>query len=197
MPGRKPKALVEAEKTIAEMDKQLAEAEARAGSSNRKALAQMDALTEIRTTLDKLEEESHYSYHGGSLTDRIRSLASHWQTENVRVLSRDKAERQDMIVFLRAMVINVESATHASTHHYKDIRLQGIIEVAEHAIRRLRDHEDSFYSRWGKTYPDMFRSDYPVRDILHRLQSAEAENESLRNQLYPESKAEGEPDART
>lgn len=127
---------------------------------------------EIRTVLDEYSEHTHY-HHGGAYHDQVKATIEHFKDSAIQALAGAKATRDDMLTYFRAIVIVVESALAAATHKEKDARLRGVIDVLERTLHKLHQMQFDFsYRIWDK--PDVFRSDYPTRDLMERIRALES-----------------------
>jgi len=81
----------------------------------------------------------------------------------------------DMLIYLRALVIITEMVGNAGTHAEKAARLRGLVEALESSIERVQKEQFSIVERWWHSTPDLFRSDYPVREYRQRIYQLEEE----------------------
>jgi hypothetical protein len=126
---------------------------------------------EIRVVLNEYSERTHW-HHGGGYHDQVRGTIEHFKDSAIQALAGAKATRDDMLTYFRALVIVIESALAAATHKEKDARLRGAIDVLERTLHSLHKMQFDFsYRIWDK--PDVFRSDYPTRDMMERIHALE------------------------
>lgn len=126
---------------------------------------------EIQQVLDEYGEKTHW-HHGGAYHDQVKGTIEHFKDSAIQALAGAKATRDDMLTYFRAIVIVIESALAAATHKEKDARLRGAIDVLERALHKLHQMQFNFsYRIWDK--PDVFRSDFPTRDLMERIHTLE------------------------
>lgn len=144
------------------------------GSDRRKvSIADINSYFDLINQLSS-EQDTIKTHFSGSFADKLRYVLDHYRDLATRQLRRTKEFRDDMLTWLRAMAIVVESAGNASTHREKAARIRGAIEIIEGAVSTLRKQE--FEIGHGSYFPfdDIFRSDYPTRELLARIQELEA-----------------------
>lgn len=90
--------------------------------------------------------------------------------------------QSDVICYLRALALTVESTANGGTHAEKDARFRGVIALLETSIDRVRKSHSDFVSSHYWNQPDLFRSDYPVRPLLDKLRQQEAEIKALKGE---------------
>ena len=89
------------------------------------------------------------------------------------------ADATDLISHLRGMEIVVDMVGNASTHSEKNARLRGLAEVIQTAIKRATEFSYDFsWKHWGN-YNDLFKSDFPMRDVMQQLHQKDAEIKRL------------------
>lgn len=139
-----------------------------------------DLAAELRALDDlvRQQEKAQHIGYAGSLLERLRAVLNRYEWITEQTLAAAKVQRDDVLVFLRALALVLESIGNGATHREKDARLRGGVEMLESAIKRLREVE--FDTRPGThRRADIFRSDYPVREFLDRIHDLEAENRQL------------------
>lgn len=136
------------------------------------------ALARLEQKLLAWEREHHVYHRGGDATDvRIDAMVRYFRDQSVRAYEEAHAFREDLITHLRALVIVGEGALSAGTHREKDARLRGLISVVDAGIDRLREYRFKSERSWH--WPDVFRSDYPVRRYIDRIRELEQQVEQL------------------
>jgi len=162
-------------------------------SRNFTAQEAVDSLAVIKEI--NAQQETIQRFFGGSqLADVVRAVIEHHKELAVRQLRRTKEFRDDLIVWLRAMAIIADSVASASTHREKDARLRGMLEVIEGAISTLR--KESFdivlYNRSYYPFDDVFRSDYPTRQLMERIRELENQIKAIKQASIQEDSEQSE-----
>lgn len=119
------------------------------------------------------ENELHSGY-AGSLPNRVQAVYNRLERKVWKAEADFKHLRDDTQVWLRAVGIIATSIGNAGTHAEKNARLRGLIEMIESAIGSVRESRDRD-NEWGVRMPDIFRSDYPVREYVQRIHQLEHE----------------------
>jgi hypothetical protein len=159
------------------------EAQRTAEAHAQKAAREPDLAVELRAIDDLVREHEKAQHIGyaGSIPERLRAVVNRYDWITQQTLSAAQGQRDDVLIFLRALALVMESIGNAATHREKDARLRGGVEMLESAITRLREVE--FDTRPGThRRADIFRSDYPVRDLKNRIHELEAEYQKLARQ---------------
>lgn len=124
--------------------------------------------------------EKIHTYYCGNRADKIRSIISHYNNLANNTLLNIKAFREDLLVWMRAIAMIAEMIGNGATHAEKGARIRGLIEFLETCIEKVRKMEIDFsFGYWS--FPDIWRSDYPVRDILRQNFELKRELETLKN----------------
>lgn len=134
---------------------------------------------------ERWEEEAQrdfgaWRYTGDTLVERIGRVVNHYKRIAERSLHNADTFRRDMLTWMRAMAINADSVSWASTHREKDARLRGLVEVIEAACKKVEEIKADGYAWDG--LKDWQRSDYPTRDLTHQIQQMEQELKRLKAQ---------------
>jgi hypothetical protein len=141
------------------------------------------------------EHEGSQRYHrGGDLVARARGVLAHYQDLAASHLAGCDNFRHDLLGYFRALVLVAESVGNTASHHWKDIRVAGLIEMLESAIKRLRDWRlDESFTSFAQ--PDLWRSDYPVRELVRRNRELQDRVKQLEEERLPRVVAEPPPPA--
>lgn len=125
-------------------------------------------------------EERMNVYRGYDLPDKLQSVLRDLEDKAAQAVSGVKQFNEDMSVYLRAMIIVLDTAGSAPTHREKEARLRGAIEIIEGLLERLRQERCEFFHdfRWQ----DYFRSDYPTRVYINRIRELERKVKELEAQ---------------
>jgi len=142
----------------------------------------IDPVTPLMEKLSSIlreHEEKQSIRYGGDISERLQHVLQEYNSVAVQALSGAKAFRDDVIVDLRAIVLYLETVGNGYTHKEKDARLRGLVELLEKQIHSLRTMELDFSRQWHR-YDDVFRSDFPTRELMSRIYALEAENKDLK-----------------
>lgn len=137
-------------------------------------------VQEARKVITEAEETERYSWGGYTLPDKVKSLYRHMQDKVWRAEREFKHFREDMQVWTRAVGIYAVSVGNAGTHREKDARLRGLVEMVEGAVDNIRESRGRDDNYFGIRVPDVFRSDYPVREYKEQIYRLQAEVERLK-----------------
>lgn len=130
------------------------------------------ALVGRLDALVRKHEETQRTFRSGDLAVRAEAVLTHYQDLAVAHMAGVDAFRQDVLTYFRALVLLVESVANAFTHAEKAARLRGLVELLETAIDRVRKERLDFaFTRFGG--PDLWRSDFPVREFVRRIRELE------------------------
>ncbi len=118
----------------------------------------------------------------GSLADQVREAFQWHHRKTEQVIGGAKAFNQDLIVYFRAIALVAGMVGNAGTHREKNARLRGLIEQIESAVQKLRDNDMRFDRDYYWAAPDVWRSDYPVREYIQRNQELERQIAELKGE---------------
>lgn len=151
---------------------------------------QVKALEHAQETLEQIavqvrehETDHEKMYLPRGLPDRVAATFTRYQRQRDQALVFAQSFQDDMLLYLRALALTLEMVGNAETHKEKDARLRGVISQVESAIQKVRDHQATFNGRYWYGRPDLFRSDYPVREFMDRAHKAERRVKDLEAQL--------------
>lgn len=140
-------------------------------------------LTSLEALAKTYEDRQRRHTHA-PLDERLTRLLEHYERKAVEATEAIKRWNDDVVVYLRALAIVAESAGNASTHGEKNARLRGMVEQIETAIQHLRERDlDLFWGSWR--FPDLFRSEYPVRYYVEQMRELERELDALKKAGQP------------
>jgi hypothetical protein len=137
-------------------------------------------LRPLLNVIDEAEKSIRVHYGGRGKADQLRHILRELEWR------RDKAQNafahltEDMLVWTRAMGLAANMAANGGTHREKDARMRGLIEMTESAVEAIRKAKEQTRDYFGYNVPDIFRSDYPVRDYVQRIHHLENELKHLR-----------------
>ena len=137
-------------------------------------------------------ERSQRAGHTGDTPQKLRGVLEdyrRWTRENIHRL---KCFRDDVVVYLRAVGLIVDSIGNAGTHKEKNARIRGLIEHVEDAIQKLHNERADFEYPYCNRFPDLFRSDYSTRYFYDKLDEKDRAIDELKAQLGQEEPATSE-----
>lgn len=138
-----------------------------------------ELLQKIEAVVKSYEQENHSSL-SDSLDRRVDRVIRHYQNIATSQLTGSKKFRDEMLTYLRALAMILETVGNAGTHAEKAARLRGVVELLESTIQKLWEVEFDFqWAHWRE--PDVFRSDYPVVTYIRRIRELEHELERAKN----------------
>jgi len=119
-------------------------------------------------------------YYPGNRAEKIESIINYYKRKAEESLFSIRNFQQELIVWLRALAMVAEMAGNSSTHREKAARVRGMIEIIETCIEKATNMDINFsflYFNW----PNLWRSDYPVRKILQENHELKKEIDRLQN----------------
>lgn len=137
-------------------------------------------LQDVSNAIQKVASERRWQLHSNHMPDQITALVDHAEREGNNAVREMKSLLENLISHLRGMEIVVDMVGNASTHTEKNARLRGLGEVIQTAIRRATEFSYDFsWKHWGN-YNDLFKSDFPMRDVMRKLNEKDAEIKRLK-----------------
>lgn len=140
----------------------------------------------VRETIEQVEKE--VCVRGdGSPAERIRQAVRNaiWKRERAEEAYRHLG--QDMLVWVRAVGLAANMVSNGGTHREKDARMRGMIEMIESAVQAIRNAMEDGKDYFGYRVPDVFRSDYPVREYKQKIFELERELERVKGKNKDET----------
>lgn len=144
---------------------------------------QLIQLTRLQELLNEHEKLQHYHRGYGTLADQMRDCLNWYKRRQEQIIAGAKRLNDDMIVYLRALVLCAEMAGNGSTHSEKAARQRGLVSQIETTIQKLRDTSFKFDFDYYYSAPDVWRSDYPVRNYIERNNELQRELDETKAQL--------------
>lgn len=136
-------------------------------------------LQDVSNAIQKIASERRWHLGSNYLPDQITALVDHAGREGNNAVREMKSLLENLISHLRGMEIVVDMVGNASTHSEKNARLRGLAEVIQTAIKRATEFSYDFsWKHWGN-YNDLFKSDFPMRDVMQQLHQKDAEIKRL------------------
>jgi len=136
-------------------------------------------LQDVSNVIQKISSERRWYLDSRHLPDQITALVTYAGKEGDNAVKDMKSMLDNVIAHLRAMEIVAESVSDAGTHKEKDARLRGMIDVIGRAIQRATEFSYDFGHRHWPTYRDLFKSDFPTRELMQELHNKDAEIKRL------------------
>lgn len=132
-----------------------------------------------------------YVAQAQDLPHRVYQLTKAMNDKYRRQYTFTKSLAEDVVSYLRAIALCLETVGNAPTHRAKSERVKGLLEQIASAVKNIRDwHRCNIDSRYG-TFPDLFETDFPVRDYLKQIHELKAEVKRLKGE--EDSQEENEP----
>lgn len=132
------------------------------------------------------DEQSHDRYHhsADAVSEMVYRVLAHKRELVASTINRTREFQGDVLTFLRAFTLMLQTVESAGTHGEKAARLRGLMELVESAARKLREAQFREITSWGGGIAeDVFRCDYPVRHFIDRAREAERRVKELEAQL--------------
>jgi chromosome segregation ATPase len=149
-------------------------------------------VKELEPLLNVVDEQSKkIRYYDNSLQSyynlyrKICKIIEHYECQRLGLLAKLKNFKDDVIVYLRALAMVANSVSNADTHAEKNARLRGMLSQLESAIKAVKEEQNDFLNEYWGT-PDLFRSDYPIREYVQKIRNLESKLQSLKLK-HPES----------
>lgn len=131
-------------------------------------------IKQIRQRLN-VEQDRNRSYRGtDDILKVLDSVLEHKHSKVVDTINSARLFQEDVLSFLRAFSLILETIGDGHTHREKEARLRGLICLVETAAKRLRERQMSDLE--GLSYrmlDDVFRSDFPVRHYVDKARESE------------------------
>lgn len=137
-------------------------------------------LQDLRNAIQKMASDRRWHLHTNYLPDQIVALVDHAEREGNNAVREMKSLLENLISHLRALEIVASMVGNGNTHAEKNARLRGLIEVLQTAIHRATEFSYDFsWKHWGN-YNDLFKSDFPMRDVVRKMNEKDAEIRRLK-----------------
>lgn len=148
--------------------------EHQSGAALRKDISQLQI--NIAAFEKGVSETSGFYYSDRTLADRVQRCIDHYTRMAAQAVSDSHGFRDATVSWMRAIAINAQAVSWASTHAEKDARLRGLIEVIETAISKIDERRfDDRLSRWNGVVDSWMKSDFPTREMRRRIFELEDE----------------------
>lgn len=135
----------------------------------------------MKAVIEEQENKLHHHYGSFGAADRLRYIFRNLERKAEQSQFAYHHLKEDMLVWARAVGLAANMAANGGTHREINARMRGLIEMIESAVTAIRDaKEDERHGFYGAHVPDVFRSDYPVREHLRRIHELERELERER-----------------
>lgn len=163
--------------------------EHQSGAALRKDTRQLEAM--VSRFEQQMQQDGGWRYGGDrTLAERVQRFADHYTRMAGECVQKAHTFKSGVLAWLKGISITSQAVSWASTHHEKDARLRGLIEVVETAINKLDEmqFDQSFMHPWSGEVESWAKSDFPTREMRRKIFDLEEEIKRLRQ------KAGEEPD---
>jgi hypothetical protein len=143
-----------------------------------------EQLAQIRKMIN--EEQSHDKYHYPQdlVSNMLSNIFRHKRELVASAINQTRNFQGDVLTFLRAFSLMLETVASAATHGEKASRLRGLMELVESAARKIRETQFREVNSWnGGIAEDVFRCDYHVRHFIDKANQAEYRVKELEKEL--------------
>lgn len=172
----------EAGKLLDRIDYHASEAlkEYRTGEARRKEWEQLEVLVDRFETA--MQRDGGWRYGGDrTLAERVQRCVDHYTRLAADTVSKSMTFKEGMVSWMRGIAINAQAVSWAHTHHEKDARLRGLIEVIETAISQIDELRlDDRMTQWSGAVDSWLKSDFPTREMRNRILDMEQEIRRLK-----------------
>jgi hypothetical protein len=152
-----------------------------------------EQLEAIKQLLAKEQERDRLYHATETVSELVNRVVDEKKLTVVRVMQQAKEFQSDVLSFLRAFSLMLETVAGAATHGEKAARLRGLMELVETAAERVRDARIRDCETWSyRMAEDVFRSDYPVRHYIEKAREEKARADAAEAKLRGEGNADAE-----
>lgn len=153
------------------------------GAALRKDLRQLEAMVDAFEK--SMQETGGWRYGSDNVfAARVQRCIDHYTRMAANAVGDAHEFKDSVVAWLRGMAISAQSVSWASTHHEKDARLRGLIEVIETAISNINEQRvTDRLSRWNGVVDSWQKSDFPTREMRRRILDQEEEIKRLKKQV--------------
>lgn len=150
------------------------------GAKLREGIRQLENIIEVFEL--GMRETGGWTYGSDrTLAERVQRCMDHYTRMAAQAVSDSHGFKDGTVSWLRGIAINAQAVSWGSTHHEKDARLRGLIEVIETAITKIDERRvDDRLSRWNGVVDSWQKSDFPTREMRRRIFDLEAEVNRLK-----------------
>ncbi|MCU0551940.1 MAG: hypothetical protein MUC48_21595, partial [Leptolyngbya sp. Prado105] len=120
-----------------------------------------------------------------TIADRLVSALTIQNQKYLDQLKEFQVFQTNVIGYLRALALIVESSANTGTHSEKNARFRGVIALLETSIEKVQSAHSTFVNSYWWSQPDLFRSDYPVRPLLDKIREQEKQIKELKGEVDP------------
>lgn len=115
------------------------------------------------------------------LAERVQRCMDHYTRMAAQAVGDAHGFKDGVVSWLRGIAINAQAVSWGSTHHEKDARLRGLIEVIETAIEKINTLRlNDRLSEWNGVVDSWMKSDFPTREMRRRILDQDEEIKRLR-----------------
>lgn len=150
------------------------------GADQRRAMRLVE--NQIDLYEQQVQQDGGWRYgYDQSLADRLVRIVNHYTRMAAFAVETQQNERAGVVSWLRGIAINAQSVSWASTHHEKDARLRGLIEVIDTAITKIQEQNSDSGRYFDGGIDSWMRSDFPTRDLKRTILDQQAEIKRLKD----------------
>ncbi len=143
-----------------------------------------EQLNSIKEMLKSEQHRDRFHHSAELVSELVHRVLEHKREMVTSTVARSREFQQDVLTFLRAFELMLETVAGASTHGEKAARLRGLMELVGTAARKVREKQFSETQMWSYALSDdVFRSDYPVRHFIDKSREAERKVKILEDEL--------------
>lgn len=162
--------------------------EHRSGAALRSDMRQLEAM--VDRFEEGVQQTGGWRQSDRTLAARVQHCVDHYIRMAAQAVSESHSFKDDVVSWLRGIAINAQSVSWGSTHHEKDARLRGLIEIVETAITKINDVRfTDRLTTWNAVTDSWMKSDFPTREMRSRILDQEQEIKRLQKELGEVSKS--------
>lgn len=140
------------------------------------------AIENVYKILNKECGEKTRFHLSGTLDQRVSGYVRQFKHGAEQSHVKAKKLLEDFTVMLRSLEIQHQIVGMAGTHHEKNARMRGLVAYISGLVSKLRTSTVDYYM---SSYPDLdlFRSEYPLSEVVSKAKHLANENKALRDKL--------------
>jgi len=138
-------------------------------------------LQKISEAIKENGEITRY-HRSGELHQQVKSYVSGYKNSAATAQIYTKSFIEDVRVMFRSFQMMIQMVGMSGTHREKDARMRGTVAYLEGLLTKLSNIEVEYIfsqHRWV----NIFESEYPIRDMVSKVNTLKAENNVLIQKL--------------